>query len=351
VEIITQAVRVIDYENDRIQKRNVNEMPKFRDYIEQLIGHVSNNVSIREYHTQSTGTEVIARILEIAQRLEDTELIEEKIDAIAERLIRKEQEAQERVGHMNIRVQKGSLLFVLFQENQSRKCILAKVEHTGFFDEADYSEKFGFSKDTKKIWKTCIFNLDDLNADQFQAKVYSDTVAKYWWHDFLELEECQNDATNTAKAYKAVEKCLNRNLKKTAPYDNRIIQTAMYSYMSNTSQEMFDYDDMLKKIFTEYAANDISDDKKHELSEKLSRLPEEKGFDRRFQSVPDAIKKKAKRTYKVTAGIELKISDLENENDIWAYEDNYGRKYLRIRLSNEQTFQTFAHSDEENREE
>ena len=249
MEIITQAVRVIDYENDRIQRRNVNEMPKFRDYIEQLIGHVNNNVSIREYHTQSTGTEVIARILEIAQRLEDTELIEEKIDAIAERLIRKEQEAQERVGHMNIRVQKGSLLFVLFQENQSRKCILAKVEHTGFFDEADYSEKFGFSKDTKKIWKTCIFNLDDLNADQFQAKVYSDTVAKYWWHDFLELEECQNDATNTAKAYKAVEKCLNRNLKKTAPYDNRIIQTAMYSYMSNTSQEMFDYDDMLKKIF------------------------------------------------------------------------------------------------------
>ena len=61
MEIITQAVRVIDYENDRIQKRNVNEMPKFRDYIEQLIGHVSNNVSIREYHTQSTGTEVVAQ--------------------------------------------------------------------------------------------------------------------------------------------------------------------------------------------------------------------------------------------------------------------------------------------------
>ena len=48
---------------------------------------------------------------------------------------------------------------------------------------------------------------------------------------------------------KAVEKCLNRNLKKTAPYDNRIIQTAMYSYMSNTSQEMFDYDDMLKRFY------------------------------------------------------------------------------------------------------
>lgn len=98
MEIITQAVRVIDYENDRIQKRNVNEMPKFRDYIEQLIGHVSNNVSIREYHTQSTGTEVVAQILEIAQSPEDTGLIEEKIDAIAGRLIRKNRKPRNGLG-------------------------------------------------------------------------------------------------------------------------------------------------------------------------------------------------------------------------------------------------------------
>ena len=51
MEIIAQAVRVIDYENNSVQRRNVNMMPKFKDYIEQLIVHVSNNVSIREYHT------------------------------------------------------------------------------------------------------------------------------------------------------------------------------------------------------------------------------------------------------------------------------------------------------------
>lgn len=53
MEIIAQAVRVIDYENNSVQRRNVNMMPKFKDYIEQLIVHVSNNVSIREYlHSQ-----------------------------------------------------------------------------------------------------------------------------------------------------------------------------------------------------------------------------------------------------------------------------------------------------------
>lgn len=44
MEIIAQAVRVIDYENNSVQRRNVNMMPKFKDYIEQLIVHVSNNV-------------------------------------------------------------------------------------------------------------------------------------------------------------------------------------------------------------------------------------------------------------------------------------------------------------------
>ena len=79
MEIIAQAVRVIDYENNSVQRRNVNMMPKFKDYIEQLIVHVSNNVSIREYHTQSTRTEVIAGILEIAGNLETPDAIEEKI--------------------------------------------------------------------------------------------------------------------------------------------------------------------------------------------------------------------------------------------------------------------------------
>ena len=83
MEIIAQAVRVIDYENNSVQRRNVNMMPKFKDYIEQLIVHVSNNVSIREYHTQSTRTEVIAGILEIAGNLETPDAIEEKIDSIA----------------------------------------------------------------------------------------------------------------------------------------------------------------------------------------------------------------------------------------------------------------------------
>lgn len=83
----------------------------------------------------------------------------------------------------------------------------------------------------------------------------------------------------------------------------------------------------------------MTGEQKRELHERLNRLPEEKGFDRQFQAIPDAIKEKAIRTYKINTGIMLKISDIGNENDISAYEDAYGKKYLKIRLSDDRTLQ------------
>ena len=60
MRIVTQAIRVIDYENNKISARNI--MPKFGEYIEQLISYINGNVSVREYKTQSKGTDVIISI-------------------------------------------------------------------------------------------------------------------------------------------------------------------------------------------------------------------------------------------------------------------------------------------------
>lgn len=49
MKVILQAIRVIDYENNKILARDI--MPKFGEYIEQLIAYVSANVSVREYRT------------------------------------------------------------------------------------------------------------------------------------------------------------------------------------------------------------------------------------------------------------------------------------------------------------
>lgn len=276
MRIITQAIRVIDYENNKISTRNI--MPKFGEYIEQLISYINGNVSVREYKTQSTGTEVISSILEIIKHQAEPEVVLQRFDIIAQRLLRKERQAQEQVASMDIRVQKGSLILALIEDEGKALFLLAKVEHTDFFDDSDYSIKSGFSKDKKKIWKTCLFEIDDLNSVEFLARIYSNTVAKYWWHDFLELNELQSDELNTKRAFKAVESTLGRYLKKDAPYDHMVIRNAMYLYFS--SVEQFDFSEMLDKTIKNYSPNDMTAEKKEELIQKLCDLPEKQHFDR-----------------------------------------------------------------------
>ncbi len=60
MKVITQAIRVIDYENNKVLTRDI--LPNFSEYIEQLISYINGNVSVREYRTQSRNTEVIREV-------------------------------------------------------------------------------------------------------------------------------------------------------------------------------------------------------------------------------------------------------------------------------------------------
>lgn len=274
MRIITQAIRVIDYENDQILAREI--MPEFGNYIQQLVSYIQTNVSVREYRTQSANTEVIRAIVDIVKHRSIEEVASRNVDLIAGRLLRKESEVQEQIGPMGARVQKGSLILALIEKEGNTIFLLAKVEHTDFFDDIDYSIKTGFSKDEKKIWKTCLFEMDDISALQFQAKVYSNTAAKYWWHDFLELQELQSDEVNTKRAFQAVERVLSKSLKKTAPFDHTAIQNAMYTYFNSVDQ--FDFEEMLERTLKNYKPNDMTPDKQ----EMYELLPDdfmvEKGY-------------------------------------------------------------------------
>mgnify|MGYP002797668233 FL=1 len=343
MRVITQAIRVIDYEKNRVLTRDI--MSNFSEYIEQLIGYINSNTSVREYRTQTANTEVIAEILEIVQHQKEPDLVTSNVDMIANRLLRKEKEANERIIQLDTNVQKGSLILALIEDEASNLFLLAKVEHTDFFDDTDYSVKSGFSKDTKKIWKTCLFEIDDINAAQFGARIYSNTVAKYWWHDFLELEELQSDEMNTKKAFRSIETALNRNLKQTAPHDHMVIRNAMYLYFNSVKQ--FDYEDLLDQTIRRYTPDDMTEEIKKNLIEKLESLPREKGFDCQFISTPTVIKSKMRKTYEVYNGIQIRIPGgmKELKDIIRAQQDSDGKRYLKIRVNDENTYRVFEHHE------
>ena len=201
MEIIYKSIRTINYETQQISA--IDTPSAFDDYVAELINHISNNNSVREYKTRSNSTEVIGNILGVCANINDDDCVFSKMDVIARRLLLKETEAQSSIIHTNTIVQKGSLVQALLFDETSEKYIylLAKVEHTEWVDDSDFTFKTGFSKDKKKIWKSCLFDLSNLVADTFCAKVYSDTKARYWYDGFLELDEMNSDEANTERAF------------------------------------------------------------------------------------------------------------------------------------------------------
>ena len=111
MQIVTKSIRVIDYEAQQIYTR---ETPaSFDEYVTELISYVNGNINVREFKTRSVDTEVIGCIKQILRNPGDVELIAQKIDSIAHRLLIKEIDAQQRVARMDTNVQKGSLVQAL----------------------------------------------------------------------------------------------------------------------------------------------------------------------------------------------------------------------------------------------
>lgn len=332
--IANRSIHIIDYENNRILSRDIPAT--FDEYVGELIEHINRNDSVRDYKTRSRYTEVISGAIAISSQKDNADVVRERTNSIANRLLVKEVEAQGHIGRLNTNVQKGSLIQALLFDEQEHKHVylLAKVEHSTFVDDVDFSFKTGFSKDKKTIWKSCLIDLPPEESDEYYAKVYSNTSAKFWSDDFLELDEMISDETNTLKSFKAIETVLNTNLRGVAT-------KGFIAYYKG--QEHIDFSEMVNYILGQYDPVDVDAAKVADIREKILQLPEKKGFDRQFNSAPKTINARIRKTYEVNDGIQLKITDaIENLNEtIVAYQDENGVRYLRIKTNNESTFRRF----------
>lgn len=339
--IINRSIRIIDYESSHILTRDTPAT--FDNYVSELIAHINTNASVREYKTRSTATEVIGSVLQIFANKENNETVLAKTNGIANRLLRKEIEAQGRIGRLNTNVQKGSLIQALLhnEHENTYTYLLAKVEHSGFVDDSDFTFKTGFSKDKKTIWKSCLFDLSDPEVEEFNARIYSNTVAKYWSDDFLELDEMISDEANTLKAFKALDTTLNQNLRGIITPDHTIIRNAIISYFKNN--EHIDFPMMIETVLGQYDPVDLSSEKILSLKEKMLQLPLKKNFDHQFNSVARVINARIKKVYQVNDGIQLKITDAiaDLSNTILAYRDDDGTRYIKIKTNNDETFERF----------
>lgn len=341
MNIIQKVIHIIDYSSGKTFYRETPE--SFEEYVEELIEHIENNESVRDYKTRANTTQVVSTAIQILGS-HDPNFINIKFQEIADRLLRVEEETQERVRRMNINVKKGSLIqALLFDDKQDTYFyLLAKVEHSDFIDDSDFSLKTGFSKDKKTIWKSCLLNLYNVKeATEFDVKVYSDTKAKFWSDSFLELDEITTDEKNTANCFKCIDSVLNRTLKKESPKDYTYIRNAFIAYFR--SHEHIDYPKMVEEITGSYEPFSLRSVTMEKFRERLKSLPPDKHFDYQFNSIPSEITARIRKTYCLNDGVELRLThDVPDiKNTIKAFQDTDGKQYITIQTTNEEAFKSF----------
>lgn len=74
---------------------------------------------------------------------------------------------------------------------------------------------------------------DNAEKKSNDTKVYSNNVAKYWYDNFLELDQRVSDEVNTDKAFRAIDSALNRNIKNVAPRDHTLLRNAVIAYFKS----------------------------------------------------------------------------------------------------------------------
>jgi hypothetical protein len=342
MKIILKTIHIIDYEIREVILRETPET--FKTYVAELTSHISSNDSVRKYKTRTNSTEVIGSVLMICSKADIADIVASKMEGIAKRLLLKEIEAQEQIARTRTNVQKGSLIqALLMDESDSYIYLLAKVEHSDWVDDSDFSFKTGFSKDKKTIWKSCLIDLPDLNGIEFDAKIYSNTIAKYWCDGFLEFDEMNSNESNTAYAFKAIEATLNQNFKGTSSPDHTVIRNCFIGYFKNT--EHIDYPKMVNSILENYQPIDpefMTQDKIASIQKKLLEQPQKRNFDRQFSSVNSVINARIRRVYPITEGVDLKVNQgIEDlRGTIQSVEEN-GVKYIRVRATNDATYKKF----------
>lgn len=349
MELVCKTVYKIDYNAELIAEIIPDE--NFDNYAFEIIENINNNIVTKEYTPTSQATQVVSDVrntITIMGEEPDFTKMFGRVKAymvdIANRLLVKEIDKQDQIYHMGQNVKKGSLIQAIIKEEEKYSYLLAKVEHSTFIDDSDFSFKTGFSSEQKKIWKTCIMEceVNDNSVIIQNARIYLNNPAKYWADDFLELKEVSTDGENTKKAFRSIDTLLNKEVKTKSPGDYTVIRNSFVGYMKREQQ--LNYNEMVEGILGGFTPEQMSPGDVEILKTKLLELPDTKKFERLFMVVPKEVRARVRKIYSVNDGIEVKIDGfVENiKETISAVEDvDTGAKYIKIMTNNEEVYRLF----------
>ena len=354
--VLFKAMHSIDIDANEIREK-IQIPQEFENFISELINFITNNSNVKNYKVHDDNTQTVAcvkRIIAYANRIATmlgygniVEQIHDQSESIADKLLRVEVDAQQRIEATGQNVKRGSLIQALIKdENGGLYFVLAKVEHREWYDGESLLKNFGFPNDKKNVWKSAVFQVsldeDDIVFDRIQ--VYTDNAAKYWANLFLELDEERSDSTNTRVVFSTLERTLERCVKKKSESDYMILRNTLIGEMKKP--RLINYDEFIDELVLDYQPENQALNMQ-EVRTQLIEIGNQNKFDKQFQTDPSQVKTRRKNKYKPVSGVELSIvGAIDNlKRDIRSRESDENGRYLEIRCTDNETFEAFKFND------
>ncbi|MFB3389484.1 hypothetical protein [Flavobacterium sp. LAR06] len=290
------------------------------EYVNNLVDEILDSPNKRMYRFKNGETQVKSSLDKLVK--DDVE-VEKILLHNAERLLEKEvhAHAQLKLKNLSVNIQKGSLLHLHFVQEGISKVLICKVEHDEYLNELSFDKNNGLNT-KKKVFKSFLLFLDT-------GHIYLNDKnnSKYWWDDFLELNQLNTDDKNTETSLHEIDKVLTAY--KTKYYaDYLIVRNALIGHYR--SREDFNFTTMVDDVFTKYTPISI-DFPKDKIINRIVALPDSKGFDTQFTISKKDINKRIKTHIKLSNNLYLNINDyVEDLKNIIEPVEEHGAKYIKI---------------------
>ena len=342
MDILFKSLHNLDLESDEPVSKEIHA--DFESYLQEYIAFsTTENDTKRDYTLRDENTTVVRCVADIISGviagLEDLGSLS---DSIARKLLFVEKDVQEDVLRLGIQVQKGSVIQALIEDDDGYKYIIAKVEHSEFFEVENYRRDIGFPSENKRVWKSAVISWRSIDGElSFAgARVYAKSGEHYWTNSFLEMDPANEDEKNTQIVYAEINRVLNSKVKEQSPADYTKLQNAVIATLQ--SERQINYPEMIQNIFGSYQPTDETL-KMEPIIEKLQALQNAGKFDTQFNSYPKAVKNIKKRKYQISTNIELILHEgIDNlSKNVQSITTSEGDKYIQVLCENEKVFRAF----------
>lgn len=349
MNILYISLHNLDLSKDEPLRKDIST--DFNAFIGNYINETLAGTTSREYTVQDYDRTVAHCISEIyldALRQGDVFVNRENVisltDSIAKKLLDSEKSAQEKVKGI-ASIQKGSIVQSLVRVEDGYIYIIAKVEHSEWYDVDSFVKKYGIPGSIKNVWKSAVIKVDQIEDSVLftSIKCYVDTEAKYWTDSFLEVQEAKSNSTNTRAVMKAFDSILVQ-LKADSPIDYYNLKNTVNHELQ--SDQLINYPEMVGKLLDNYIPNSESVDP-NALKEKLLSLADGARFDTQFQTDPRELKRLVKIRIKVSPSIDILIKDPQGDwkSSLLIRRKPDGKNYLMIRCEDPKTLASFPEDE------